>query len=99
MFPAIYRRVADRLPLCCVLVTQGGESPRPAVRSTRQGGPVSFWTTGLWRPAIKSVSGLPRQRFHDLRHAAASFMLAEGVPVMVARDALGHRAIAVAADI
>ena len=44
-------------------------------------------------------AGLPRQRFHDLRHAAASFMLAQGVPVRVAQEVLGHSTIVVTADI
>ena len=34
--------------------------------------------------------GLPRPRFHDLRHAAASSMLVQGVPLKVVVDVLGH---------
>ena len=49
--------------------------------------------------ALFEAAGLPRQRFHDLRHAAASFMLAEGVPLKVAQEVLGHSTIAVTADI
>ena len=32
------------------------------------------------------VAGLPRIRHHDLRHTAASLMLAAGVPAKVARS-------------
>ena len=39
------------------------------------------------------AAGLPRQRFHDLRHAAASLMLAQGVPARVVMEALGHSQI------
>jgi integrase len=35
-------------------------------------------------------SGLPRIRFHDLRHTHATLMLAAGVPVKVVSERLGH---------
>ena len=38
-------------------------------------------------------SGLPRQRFHDLRHASATFLLLQGVPAKVVADRLGHSSI------
>jgi integrase len=37
--------------------------------------------------------GLPRQRFHDLRHACASLMLAQGVAPRVVMETLGHSQI------
>jgi integrase len=33
---------------------------------------------------------LPRMRFHDLRHTAATILLAQGVPVKVVSEMLGH---------
>jgi integrase len=36
------------------------------------------------------AAGLPRIRFHDLRHTAASLMLNQGVPVIVVSKILGH---------
>jgi integrase len=36
------------------------------------------------------LSRLPRVRFHDLRHACASLPLADGVPVKVVSELLGH---------
>ncbi len=33
---------------------------------------------------------LPRMRFHDLRHTAATVLLSEGVPVKVVSEMLGH---------
>jgi integrase len=36
---------------------------------------------------------LPRVRFHDLRHACASFMLAQGAPMRVVMEQLGHSQI------
>jgi integrase len=41
---------------------------------------------------------LPRWRFHDCRHAAATFMLAQGVPLRVAMEILGHSNITVTAN-
>jgi integrase len=41
---------------------------------------------------------LPRQRFHDLRHAAATFMLAQGVDLRVVMEVLGHSQIHVTAN-
>jgi integrase len=38
-------------------------------------------------------AGMPRLRFHDLRHTAASLMLAHGVPARVVMETLGHSQI------
>jgi len=38
-------------------------------------------------------AGLPRQRFHDFRHACASLLLAQGVNPRVVMDILGHSQI------
>ena len=35
-------------------------------------------------------AGLPELRFHDLRHAAATLLLAQGVPPRVVMETLGH---------
>ena len=37
-------------------------------------------------------SGLPRVRFHDLRHAHATLLLKAGVPIKVVSERLGHSA-------
>jgi len=42
--------------------------------------------------------GLPHVRFHDLRHGVASLMLAQGVPLKLVSDALGHSTISITAD-
>ncbi len=43
------------------------------------------------------AAGIPRVRFHDLRHSAATLMLAEGVPLAVISEWLGHAGIAITA--
>lgn len=40
-------------------------------------------------------TGLPKQRFHDLRHATATFLLAQGVPMKVVSEKLGHAQIGI----
>lgn len=44
-------------------------------------------------------AGLPKIRFHDLRHTAASLMLNHGVPVIVVSNMLGHSKPSVTLDI
>lgn len=45
----------------------------------------------------REAAGVPRVRFHDLRHSAATLMLAEGVPLAVISEWLGHSGIAITA--
>lgn len=43
-------------------------------------------------------AGLPRQRFHDLRHATASLQLGEGADLFAVKELLGHSQIALTAN-
>jgi integrase len=43
-------------------------------------------------------AGLPVRRFHDLRHAAATLMLASGTELKVVSSVLGHSTIGITAD-
>jgi len=43
---------------------------------------------------LLAAVGLPRMRFHDLRHGAASLLLAQGVHARVVMEMLGHSTIA-----
>ena len=62
---------------------------------------------GYWAPHASgdgfryflTGSGLPRVRFHDLRHACATLMLRAQVPLKVVSDCLGHAGIGITADI
>lgn len=49
--------------------------------------------------AILELAGLPKMRFHDLRHTAASLMLNNGIPVIVVSKILGHSKPSVTLDI
>lgn len=44
-------------------------------------------------------SGLPKIRFHDLRHTAASLLLNNGIPVIVVSKILGHSKPSVTLDV
>lgn len=42
---------------------------------------------------------MPGLRFHDLRHASATFMLKQGTHTRIVRERLGHSSIRVTMDI
>jgi integrase len=48
---------------------------------------------------LVAASGLPPIRLHDLRHGAATLMLAAGVDVKVVSDTLGHSDTRITRDI
>lgn len=55
----------------------------------------------LWHMLNKVVeqAGLPHMRFHDLRHSAATIMLAMGIHPKVVQEILGHSSISVTMDL
>lgn len=55
------------------------------------GGPLSYsaWLHRMWNPACAAV-GLRGLRFHQLRHANATGMVAAGIDVKTAQTRLGH---------
>lgn len=48
---------------------------------------------------ILEAAKLPHTRFHDLRHSAASLLLAQGVELVEISKLLGHSELRVTADI
>ncbi len=48
--------------------------------------------------ALKAA-GLPHQRFHDLRHACGSLLLAQGLDLKVIQEVLGHSTITITANL
>lgn len=48
---------------------------------------------------LQEKAGLPKCRFHDLRHLCASIMLLQGVNVKVAQERLGHKDISTTMNI
>lgn len=48
-----------------------------------------------WFSTILTRAGLPRIRFHDLRHTAATLMLWQGIHPKVVSEMLGHSHVSV----
>lgn len=48
---------------------------------------------------LLKAAGLPPMHFHDLRHSAATFLLAMGVHAKIAQELLGHSNIAITLNI
>jgi integrase len=64
------------------------------------GGPIDG-TTLLrqhFRPLLVRA-GLPKLRFHDLRHSAATLLLGEGIHPKIVSEMLGHSNIAITLDL
>ncbi len=71
-----------------------GSNPGPLVFCDTQGGPLrkSNLIRSSFHPLLKKAE-LPRIRFHDLRHTAATLLLAQGVHPKVVQEQLGHSQI------
>jgi integrase len=54
--------------------------------------------THEWKRLV-AKTGLPRIRFHDLRHAHATHMLASGVHPKIASERLGHSKVGITLDL
>src|SRR5688500_4374513 len=48
---------------------------------------------------LLKASGLPKIRFHDLRHTAASLILNHGIPVLIVSNRLGHSKPSITIDV
>ena len=63
------------------------------------GAPVHPDTLSGWLDDEIAAAGLRRIRLHDLRHTAASLMLANGEQVKVVSEMLGHSSVTITLDI
>jgi integrase len=69
------------------------------VFTREDGSPLDSRALARQMRALLTRSGLPRIRFHDLRHTAGTSLIAEGIPLVMVKDLLGHSTIAITADI
>lgn len=60
------------------------------------GSPIS--ENRVWKPALRETGVDPRLRIHDLRHTAASLLIAQGTHPKVIQEHLGHSSIAITMD-
>ncbi len=63
------------------------------VFTNRDGGPLESRNVTKAFQRVLKESGLPALRFHDLRHTAATLLLAQGVDVRTIMETLGHSQI------
>ena len=68
------------------------------LNSTVAVSPPAISCRSYFRGVLKKA-GLPEIRFHDLRHTAATLMLADGVPLVTVSKILGHSSPAITAAI
>ena len=62
------------------------------------GGPTDpSWSRQVFYAALEAA-GMPRVRFHDLRHTAATLALMQGVHPKVVSDMLGHGTVGLTLD-
>lgn len=69
------------------------------VFTTSKGTPIDPRKVKRRLDALLKAAGLPHFRVHDLRHFFASLLLAQGVPLKVVSDMLGHTQISITADL
>jgi integrase len=77
--------IADNVESLCCTFEQGVE------HRTKLGSPLDG--NNVRERSFKRLlekAGLPAMRFHNLRHGAATLLTAEGVPVNVISEMLGH---------
>lgn len=76
----------------------GAANPHGLVFARPDGRPIDGTTlTHDFQDSLKAA-GLPVIRWHDLRHATASRLIADGVPLAVVSAILGHSGIAITVD-
>lgn len=102
---AASRRRVD-LPCVAVAALEAHRRRRPAaphptafVFADAKGGPIR--KQNLVRRSFRPLlgrAGLPRIRFHDLRHTAATLLLAEGVHPKIVAERLGHSSVTITLD-
>jgi integrase len=97
-----------RVDLPAVAVTALWDHRKRMLAEGHLGGPVFCDSCGGWlrksnylrnvfRPLLQRA-GVPRRRFHDLRHTSASLLLGLGVHQKVIQERLGHSTISVTMD-
>jgi integrase len=67
--------------------------------SSKSGTPMDPSNLRLDFARVLRQAGLPKIRFHDLRHTAASLTLNHGIPVIVVSKILGHSKPSITMDI
>jgi integrase len=74
--------------------------PDALVFTNSVGGPMSWsnFRRRIWQPALAAARLDPKLRIHDLRHTAASILIAQGAHPKVVQEHLGHSSIVITMD-
>jgi integrase len=100
--------VTDRIMKALKAHRHGQKVMRARLKDYHKSDFVCTWQDGQpFNPSHLSRSfslrlerlGLPRIRFHDLRHSNAALMISQGAPMKGASDRLGHSTIQITQDI
>lgn len=59
----------------------------------------SQWRESIWLPTIENAAITKNIRPHDLRHTHASWLLTDGVPLLVVSRRMGHESVMVTASV
>ena len=95
----IFVKCGSDLFNCPRVPTWESDAREGLVFTDEAGCPLSGFQAGLRFKSLLAVAGLPEMRYHDLRHGAASLMVAQGVPARVAMEVLGHAQISTTMNI
>jgi integrase len=72
----------------------GLDQPRRPRRLDTDGHiPRAWFRRQIWKPALERAGLTFNVRFHDLRHAHASWLLAGGADIQVVKERMGHSSI------
>ena len=85
-----YRAVSISPQAVEVLEQQKAKTRDAYVFPSPNGGPISPDSVNNMLKRVLERAGIPKVRFHDLRHTAASTMIANGVDIVTAATELGH---------
>jgi integrase len=72
---------------------------RDLVFGSSIGTPLGGGDVRAWFHQALDRAGLPRMRFHDLRHSCVALLLAQGVDLKTIQEILGHHSISMTGDI
>jgi len=85
--------------LVTALLGQKMPLPQPPIIPSGAGTPTTASNIRRDFRKLLVISGLPKIRFHDLRHTAASLMLNDGIPVLIVSKRLGHSKPSITLDV
>ncbi len=85
-----YRRVSISPQAIEVLKTQKAKTSSEYVFPSPTGGPISPDSVNNMLKRVLARAGIPKVRFHDLRHTFATIALQNGVDIKTVSSILGH---------